>query len=86
MFSNFFLYPFDLRRTLWAQKHVKAKRYYTIRDDGRKQAWGGRIFLNPPYAMPYVKQFAEKITQAWADGEIDAGIMLVNNATDTEWP
>jgi ParB family chromosome partitioning protein len=68
-----------------AQKHVKAKRYYTIRDDGRKQAWAGRVFLNPPYAMPYIKQFAEKMAQAWVDREIDAGIMLVNNATDTEW-
>ena len=68
-----------------AQKHVKAKRFYTIRDDGRKQAWAGHVFLNPPYAMPYVKQFAEKMAQAWVDREIDAGIMLVNNATDTEW-
>ena len=68
-----------------AQKHVKAKRFYTIRDDGRKRAWAGRVFLNPPYAMPYIKQFAERMVQAWIDREIDAGIMLVNNATDTEW-
>jgi phage N-6-adenine-methyltransferase len=68
-----------------AQKHVKAKRFYAIRDDGRKQAWAGRVFLNPPYAMPYIKQFAEKMARAWAGREIAAGIMLVNNATDTEW-
>lgn len=35
---------------------------YTKRDDGLKQEWFGRVFLNPPYSRPLVNQFMEKMT------------------------
>jgi len=68
-----------------AQGHVRARRHYTLEDDGLTQQWAGRVFLNPPYAMPFVKDFVARIVEAYEVGEIDEGILLTNNATDTEW-
>jgi phage N-6-adenine-methyltransferase len=75
----------DPASSLPAQEHVKAKSYFTIEDDGLRQQWRGRVFLNPPYAMPHIKLFVAKMVQAFSDGEIDEGILLTNNATDTAW-
>jgi phage N-6-adenine-methyltransferase len=68
-----------------AQGHVKAKRFFTMSDDGLAQRWSGRVFLNPPYAMPTIKQFVSKMTGAYEGDEFSEGILLTNNATDTEW-
>ena len=37
-----------------------AKNYYTIQEDGLKQSWYGRIWLNPPYSSPLAQQFLKK--------------------------
>jgi phage N-6-adenine-methyltransferase len=68
-----------------AQANVGAARFYTIKDDGITAPWAGRVFLNPPYAMPYVEQFASRMAKAYQEGEIEQGILLTNNATDTNW-
>jgi len=68
-----------------AQQHVRARKYYTLEDDGLSQAWHGSVFLNPPYAMPAIRDFVTKMTESWRQGHITHGILLTNNATDTEW-
>ncbi len=68
-----------------AQEHVRARRYFTLEDDGLSQQWSGRVFLNPPYAMPFVKDFVRKMVAAYEAADISEGILLTNNATDTEW-
>jgi phage N-6-adenine-methyltransferase len=68
-----------------AQAHVKAAQYFTVETDGLKQSWNGRVFLNPPYAMPFIKEFTTKMIAAWRASEMNEGILLTNNATDTEW-
>lgn len=68
-----------------AQEHVRASSYFTREDDGLTQRWYGRVFLNPPYAMPTVREFAAKLVTSFIDGDIDEAILLTNNATDTEW-
>lgn len=68
-----------------AQEHVQASEFYTMVTDGLSQRWHGRVFLNPPYAMPHVKNFVTKMVEAYTTGDIDEGILLTNNATDTEW-
>lgn len=67
-----------------AQRHVRASRYFTIKEDGLTRPWSGRVFLNPPYAMPLVEQFVQKMVASFADDGIE-GILLTNNATDTKW-
>lgn len=64
-----------------ANRTVGADCIYTAEDDGRSFAWFGNVWLNPPYSMPLIQGFAEKVVEH----EFEQAIVLVNNATDTRW-
>jgi len=65
-----------------AQETVKAAQYFTEADNGLDQSWQGRVFLNPPFAHPTVKYFAEKLL---ASPAVTEAIWLSNACTDTPW-
>lgn len=69
----------------YANQTVRAERFYSIDDDGLALDWTGRIWLNPPYSRDDVSRFAEKAVEEWRAGRMAAGIVLVNNYTDTGW-
>lgn len=67
-----------------ANRAVKAAQIFTAEDDGLAQEWPiGRIWMNPPYAQPLMGQFADRFADEILHGS--TGIVLVNNATETEW-
>lgn len=68
-----------------AQAVVQAARYYTREEDGLAQPWHGRVWLNPPYAHPAIEHFANKLAEDVARHDVVAAVVLVNNATETEW-
>jgi ParB family chromosome partitioning protein len=68
-----------------ANKVVGASEYFTKEMDGLSRKWRGNVWMNPPYAQPLIGQFAEAISQKLESGEIDQAIILVNNATETQW-
>jgi ParB family chromosome partitioning protein len=68
-----------------AQETVKAKAYFAKADDGLTKEWRGCIWLNPPYAQPYIVKFVEKMVEEYEGGRIHQAIMLTHNYTDTEW-
>ena len=68
-----------------ANKVVKAEKFWTVKDDGRSQKWGERVFLNPPYSSPACGNFCAELARRLRDGEIKEAIVLVNNATETIW-
>lgn len=68
-----------------AQKVINAKKYYTAREDGLTKEWAGRVFLNPPFKMPGIKAFVDKLCDAWESAEISSAILLTNDNTDTSW-
>lgn len=68
-----------------ANETVRAKQIFTAEQDGLKQPWHGRVWLNPPYAQPLIAQFAEAVASKYETGEIEEAIVLVNNATETAW-
>jgi len=68
-----------------ANKTVKAERFYTKEDNGIECEWYGKVFLNPPYSQPLIKNFLEKLALSLSEGAVSEAIVLVNNATDTQW-
>lgn len=68
-----------------AQKRVNAGTFFTRKDDGLKQEWHGRVWLNPPYTQPDIELFVDKLLEEVAASRTTAAIMLTHNYTDTAW-
>lgn len=64
---------------------VKAKRFFTEKDDGLQQEWRGRVWMNPPYASELIGLFCERLGVSFQAGTVKEAIALVNNATETAW-
>lgn len=64
---------------------VKAEEYFDSKADGLTKKWHGRVFMNPPYAQPLIANFARAVSEKFSNKEITEAIVLVNNATETEW-
>jgi phage N-6-adenine-methyltransferase len=64
---------------------VHAARFFSQAEDGLAQPWHGCVWLNPPYAKPLIAHFAEKFAASVERGDVSAAVVLVNNATETEW-
>ncbi len=75
----------DPASSLEANTIVKARRFFSAADNGLKQTWTGRVWMNPPYAQPLVAEFSEKLAGSVQMGDVTAAIVLVNNATETAW-
>ena len=55
-----------------------AKVMYNKNDDGLKQVWNGRVWLNPPYSRPLIEQFVRRMA------EHGNGIALLFNRCDSK--
>jgi ParB family chromosome partitioning protein len=68
-----------------ANEAVRAASYFTAETDGLKQAWLGRVWLNPPYAQPLIDKFLTSLVAKLESGETTEACVLVNNASETGW-
>lgn len=68
-----------------ANRTVKATHFFTAQDNGLEKEWFGNVWMNPPYAQPLINQFADKLAEEFKRGAVHNAIVLVNNATETNW-
>lgn len=74
-----------------ANRVVDAVLYYSLDNpdpawrDGLAMPWRGRVWMNPPYAQPFIWQFCEKLSEEVAHENVAQACALVNNATETAW-
>lgn len=70
-----------------AQQRVCAARYFTKQDNSLRDdvEWHGKLWLNPPYSMPLIKQFVAKLIDQYKVGNVTEAIILTNNSSDTGW-
>ena len=64
---------------------VQSATFYTSEDSGLDKDWCGTVWMNPPYESGLIGQFAEKLCDSYASGNVTSAIVLVNNATETRW-
>ena len=68
-----------------AQTIVQATHYFTKADNGLVQEWYGRVWLNPPYALPLIGQFVGKMLAERQAGRVTAAIMLTHTYSSSGW-
>ena len=75
--------------SLEANKTVKAKKIFTIDNSGLTQNWCDigkvKVWMNPPYGRGLMDQAIDKLIEEYYKGSISEAIVLVNNATETQW-
>jgi DNA N-6-adenine-methyltransferase Dam len=70
---------------------VRASKIFTKDDDGLKQAWFGRVFMNPPYGRTedgkgsLAGAFCRKAIAEYECGNVKACIILVNSLHSQSW-
>lgn len=68
-----------------ANETVKAAKFYTEADNGLKQPWKGRVWLNPPYGGD-ARLFVERLLKEYQVGNVTAACLLTNShPTETKW-
>jgi hypothetical protein len=68
-----------------AQRNVEARRYFTPEQDGLKQPWFGRVWLNPPQGRGAAAPFIDKLIEEYRNGNVSEAIVLTPNSLDTVW-
>ncbi|HYS44063.1 MAG TPA: DNA N-6-adenine-methyltransferase [Geobacteraceae bacterium] len=68
-----------------ANELIRAAHYFTEKDSGLDHTWYGRVWMNPPYAQPLIREFSDKLSGEFRSGNVTEAIVLVNNATETAW-
>lgn len=81
----------DVASCEFANKVVRATKYYTKRDNGLMHSWHGRIWCNPPYGKTtnqhgsYLEHFSQRLIDQYERGNVEQAVLLIPNSTGTSW-
>jgi ParB family chromosome partitioning protein len=68
-----------------AQATINATKWYTKREDGLRQPWQGRVWLNPPYST-LAPKFVARFAEHYAAGAVSQGVLLLGtHHLTTQW-
>lgn len=63
---------------------VPATHLYTIDDDGLKQEWRGRMYLNPPWGRG-IEKWVQKAVWSYQNGLVTQAVLALPASTETRW-
>lgn len=81
----------DVASCEFANRIVRAARYYTKQDNGLTQPWYGRVWCNPPYGRTtnqkgsYLEHFSRRLIDQYERGNVEQAILLIPANTGTSW-
>jgi len=72
-----------------ANKIVKAKKFYTIEDDGLSKYWQGKIWLNPPRGtenkVSIQSIWCEKLIRHYINSDIESAMFIIRAVIGYDW-
>jgi hypothetical protein len=75
----------DPASSVLANKRIKAVRIWTISDDGLKQQWLGRVWLNHPFGKSTNKPWILKLAEEYRAGRTQEAICISFASTSEKW-
>lgn len=69
----------------WANRFVRAKRFFTIADDGMCLPWTGRVFMNHPFSRVNNPLWIAKLLDSYTVGYVDAACCITFACTSEAW-
>lgn len=63
--------------------NAKCNRYYSLKEDGLRQPWAGRVWCNPPYGNEIPLWLQKAHDEIISNAELI--VMLLPARTDTRW-
>jgi phage N-6-adenine-methyltransferase len=76
--------PFDLDPCA-LEWNAKCERYFTPADNGLMLPWGGRVYMNPPYAWNVIQLWARKAALEIGRKEVELIVGLLPARTETSY-
>jgi ParB family chromosome partitioning protein len=68
----------------FANRIIRADKFYTESDNGLSRPWYGNVWLNPPYGRK-TSIWIDKLISEWNLGNLNQAIVLINSVTDRKW-
>lgn len=68
-----------------ANKVVKAKKIFTIKDDALKQKWFGRVWMNHPFSRQHNAEWIRKLVHEFTQGHVKAACCICFASTSERW-
>ena len=63
---------------------MRAARFYSPKQDGLKQPWRGRVWLNPPYGS-HIGGWIDRLLAEYERGAVSEAVALLPARVDTRW-
>ena len=63
---------------------MRATRFYSPRENGLKQPWSGRVWMNPPYGR-HIAAWVARLVAQYEAGNVTEAIALLPARVDTTW-
>lgn len=75
----------DPASSVTANRIVKAARFFTAIDDGLRQPWAGRVWMNHPFGRNTNGAWVNKLVNEYRAGHVTQAVMICFASTSEGW-